>query len=147
MEINKDVIVPFPYTQLHNQAAIGSIGYAVDGLANWSTQEFELGIWVNGKTLYKKVIPINPGEISDHTSGTFNLNIPVSNIDEVWVNIGESYMYHSGVLYHIPVNFYHTEGDWERVYTVGSTLVIEWGSVYNSINTKGYIITVYYTKN
>lgn len=146
MEINKDVIVPFPYTQLHNQAAIGNIGYAVDGLANWSTQEFELGTWVNGKTLYKKVISITPSQISDHSSGEFILNIPVSNIDEVWVNTGESYMYHTGVGYHIPINFYHTATDWGRVFTFGSSLMIEWGSVYSGINTKGYIITIYYTK-
>lgn len=64
---------------------INSNKFKINNLSTYSTKEQIIGIWYNGKTLYRKTFYISKWS-------TFNHNI--NNVDEIFINLGQSFRHH-----------------------------------------------------
>lgn len=65
---------------------INSNEFKINNLSTYSTKEKIIGIWYNGKTLYRKTFYISKWS-------TFNHNI--NNVDEIMINLGHSFRHHA----------------------------------------------------
>ena len=135
----------FP-TQPQIQTLINLLNSAPGSVYNYSTSEQIVGTWIDGKTLYRKVVT----GVKEHgdTIKLINNGIGVTpttfNIDN-----SKSYILNdiSGTKYWLPVNFYGGSTDWIRTFGDPSyNIRIECGSAYSNYTLQCYIV-IFYTKD
>ena len=118
----------------------------VDNKFNYSTEEQIIGKWIDGKTLYRKVILTDETILED-----VNLQIPhgITDYDKIWVDLGNSFYYNSTSNHRsLPLiqTFYTTTSSKDRahVYLEGDYIfIVSTGGWSNSWQK---IITLNYTK-
>ena len=66
----------------------------VSNMSEYSTNETQIGIWINGKPLYRRVIPV------DSFPNTENKSIPIDNVD-VMINL-KAYATNGTETYYLP---------------------------------------------
>ena len=114
----------------------------INGLGSYSTDEVRIGIWIDGKPLYRKTIIIE--DVVKGEATTYNHNI--QNVDTIFIDANSFYKYNGGTPLANMLNNYQ-DLDKQLVKTVVYPTYIEYyvGAYVVSGTTDGYI-TVYYTK-
>lgn len=102
----------------------------------YSTSETKVGLWTNGKPIYRKVINDNT------SSGDNSISVSGLNIDEIIKIEGTTTQSNNNI---IPLIYYHSNTDFSNVYYRQGTneLIVRCGSSYGYGNTK---IILEYTK-
>lgn len=101
-------------------------------IENYSTEEQIIGTWVNGKPIYRQIIPV--------TTSATNIQIAtIKNMDDL-VNLGGAFR--NGNDNQLPINYYYTTGIYLRTWIYNSTLYNQAGDY---VGYTGYVI-VEYTK-
>lgn len=114
---------------------------------NYSTEEQIIGKWIDGKTLYRKVILTDETILAD-----VNLQIPhgIIDYDKIWVDLGNSFYYNLDSNHRsLPLiqTFYTTTSSTERahVYLEGDYIFLVsnggWGNSWQKIITLNYTKT------
>lgn len=86
-----------------NSVVSENIHIPIENLFKYSTDEIPIGIWHNGKTIYRKVILI-----SSYPGGSVEKQYNVSSSMDECINIygiGK----HTGTSYHIPLTFHNKD--------------------------------------
>ena len=110
--------------------------------SNYSTTEQEIGTWIDGKKLYRKVIDF--GALPNNSTKEVLHN--VTNVDNIYINYGASFVKQNGTNYKFGVTHTNTSSmsaQWET-YVDSTKIYIKTGS-----DRTGYsaYVTIEYTKN
>lgn len=123
---------PTTYTKIVGLKICGTLAPMI-----YSTEEREVGVWVDDKPLYQKTI------IANYTSGVSSGTHVVESIADIEIVNGfGSYVESSGYVYTMPyaqgtgTSFYYYEGD--VVFSIGSSVSFASGALY---------LTIQYTKD
>ena len=102
----------------------------------YSSSETKVGLWTNGKPIYRKVINDNT------SSGDNSISVSGLNIDEIIKIEGTTTQSNNNI---IPLIYYHSSTDFSNIYYRQGTneLIVRCGSSYGYGNTK---IIIEYTK-
>ena len=106
-------------------------------LFNFSTTEKEVGKWIDGKPIYKKVFSIEVGSSAD-IRYTHNL----SNLSTFWINQADSFIF--GNSESLSLNYYYSSTDWARAWINDTTIRIRVAS--SSFGSRTAYVVVEYTK-
>jgi len=106
----------------------------INKFQTYSTVEQIIGIWIDGKPLYRKTLEFTP-----NTDTTVNLGI--SNIDKIWIDESHSFIDASNET--ISLNQYATDG-YTRAW-INKTNGLRFKTSWNIADRTGYL-TVLYTK-
>ena len=104
-----------------------------------SEEEILVGKWINGKEIYRKTYIIDM-----ETATSYNFDISELNPDEIMINDNYSFFV-SDAGYKLQFGYYAGTTDWSRIYTRNSTIYLQLGNTYSSVN-KTATVTIEYTK-
>ena len=109
-------------------------------MITYSTEETKIGTWINGKTIYRKVVTasINSG------LNTVSINV---DFDDIWIDLGKSFIKNSTRITSLARADYRSEN-----YSVGAVIDIPGKQFYVITGTDSSLvgtayITIEYTKN
>lgn len=91
-----------------NQLAqeISNIEKEIKNIERYSTEEQEVGFWINNKTIYKKTIYING--LPNANTEFFTIFTEDSNIDKIWIDESASFILTEDENEQLPVNWYYS---------------------------------------
>lgn len=115
-------------------------GRILNNKNTYSTEEQEIGTWIDGKPIYKKTY------VNTVASGTDNtFSISDLNYDSIWIDMSNSYIIQSN--YTFPLMDYRTSEDFKRTYLKTDTKSIRALVGSQLANTsRTYVTTFNYTK-
>lgn len=118
--------------------AINEINSKTSDYSSTETKTNE--VWIDGRPIYRKTFTLNIG-----TATTFSQahGITISNVSNIWVDIGNSFFATTSVSQSI--GHYSSSDDYSRIYLTGSSINCGFGSVYSTIAKTAYI-TIKYVK-
>ena len=117
--------------------------------SRYSTNEVVIGIWIDGKPLYRKTI-IFTDTISFNT--VYTINVDVDNVNEIWIDTSNSFVYNNNAsvesgnrsCYPIPFNIAPDTDEYLTAKIYGKLIKLQSNSGWNTNWTK--VITIKYTK-
>lgn len=109
-------------------------------LNKYSTTEEAIGIWTNGKTIYRKVIYFTMGASEKSKA----ISTGISNMDWLVAAYGSG-LYSGNIFLPIGSTFYN-EGGWNSFHVTGHGTTIQLQQSANYPMTTGYIILEYTKK-
>ena len=118
----------------------------VNKMNSYSTTEQKIGTWINGKSIYRKVIEV-PSSVFTSTYVSYDHNI--SNLDTV-ITVKANWYDSQGYCWRSMPSSYHASADWaSQILVKSAQIIFEIGSsAYTIIQTKSEKVAVIleYTK-
>ena len=118
----------------------------VNKMNSYSTTEQKIGTWINGKSIYRKVIEV-PSSVFTSTYVSYDHNI--SNLDTV-ITVKANWYDSQGYCWRSMPSSYHASADWaSQILVKSAQIIFEIGSsAYTRIQTKSEKVAVIleYTK-
>jgi hypothetical protein len=106
----------------------------------YSTDETKIGVFVDGKTIYRKVFIIN---LSDYNSQDLFIAHNISDADLLWINHGESKL--TNFYETLPTTYYYgSNSDWCRLWINVSNMRFKYAN--SGLSNYTLYIVVEYTK-
>ena len=110
---------------------------AINSLNVYTSSEKAIGEWIDGKTIYRKVIEL--------TTATGTNSFPISDVssDIDLITKIDGIIIQPTTNHIVPVTYYYSSADFSNVYITGTNIVIRCGSSYGFGATK---LILEYTK-
>lgn len=104
---------------------------------NISSTEQATPLQRNGKRVYVKEIVYEIGTLT-----SYNADINIENASDVWIDVGNSYIEHSGI--RLIVSQYHSSTDWNRAYLKDKNKIyFDFSTIYSNLSKTAKIVFLY----